>query len=135
MTAFISKIKSLFHWRCRIETVLLFTGPLRLYKQNSGIVFLPVKVCTKCGKLHDIDLNQKWYVDDMSNISYFESNMADTYLKMNETTKLKQPTLSDKAIAELKPYYIYDALYLDPRAKPIPESEDFLTVTHDIYDI
>lgn len=134
MTAFISKVKSLFHWRCRIKTVLLFTGPLKLYKQNSGIVFLPVKVCTKCGKLHDIDLNQKWYVDDMSNIAYWESTLVNTYLTMNETTKLKQPTLSDKAITELKPYYISDALNLDPRAKPIPEpDEDILNHTHELY--
>lgn len=133
MRDFIYRLKSLLHWRCRIKTVLLFTGPLRLYKQNSGIVFLPVKVCTKCGKLHDIDLNQKWYMDDMSTVDYFESTTANTYLHMNETTKLKQPTLSDKAITELKPYYISDALDLDPRAKPIPEPEDFLTITHELY--
>lgn len=133
MRDFIHKLKSLLHRRCKIETVLLFTGPLRLYKQNSGIVFLPVKVCTKCGKLHGIDLNQKWYTDDMSKVDNWEATVVNTYLKINETVKLKQPILSEKAITELKPYYISDALDLDPRAKPIPEPEDFLTITHELY--
>ena len=87
MRDFIHKLKSLLHRRCKIETVLLFTGPLRLYKQNSGIMFLPVKVCTKCGKLHGIDLNQKWYTDDMSKVDNWEATVVNTYLKINETVK------------------------------------------------
>ena len=134
MKNFINIVKGLFHFHCKIETVLLFTGSITLYKKNSSIVFLPVKVCTKCGKLHGVDLNQKWYTDDMSKVDRWEATSVNTYLKINETTKLKQPTLSDKAITELKPYCIYNALKLDPRAKPIPNpDEDIINHTHELY--